>query len=367
MANKKEEEELLTRAQAEQALAGLGYEKSEEVLAAEQALADYTAQKPGEYVSSYQQQLEELTDRILNRREFDYSFDADPLYQQYRDMSVRSARLALQDTAAQAAAGTGGYGSSYSAAAAGAAYQQQMARLGVLMPELYQAAWERYADEGDALQKQLTGLTTLERDARNAYEAEVDDYHAGLRIYTDAAQAAYDRDIKQFENRKKALQDLRDYYAGQEQQQVKNQQAQAEYELAVKKYEETVRKREQQERQWEAEFALQQQRYAAQAATADQAVSSTKATAGTGTASAGNGGGRANVKAMPTEIKSTSELSSAAKKVQREVNFIAGQAIASGSNDMEKQARELLRANLKSGAITRQEADYIGSVWGVRF
>ena len=69
------------KAGAEAALAGASYQKSQAVLDAEQQLAEHQAAKPGEYVSAYQSRIDSLLDQVLNRADFTYDFNADPLYQ----------------------------------------------------------------------------------------------------------------------------------------------------------------------------------------------------------------------------------------------------------------------------------------------
>ena len=154
------------RASAEAALSAGGYEKSDPVLAAEQRLAEYEQTKPGAYSSAYQDKIDGLLDRILNREGFSYDFNADPLYQTYKDQYLHNGRLALQDTMAGAAAATGGYASSYAAAAGSGAYQSYLNQLNGRLPELYRAALERYQANGSTLQERLTGLTAQDKARR---------------------------------------------------------------------------------------------------------------------------------------------------------------------------------------------------------
>ena len=365
--------------QTEQQLAGLQYHKSDSVLAAEQALADYAARKPAEYTGSYQAQIDSLMEQILNRGGLEYSFDADPLYQQYKDGYTRSAALALQDSMAQAGSLTGGYGSSYAASVGSQAYQQQMAQLDEVLPTLYGLALDRWNSENDALRAQLDSLTGLEQDARSAYEQDVKNYYTGLEYYTSAAQDAYSNDYKAYEARRKALADLRDYYAGQQQQAVKNAQSEAEYQLAVKKYEESVRQWEAEQaaakEKWQAQLAWDQQQFAQQMAAqaAKTAAAAAKAEASAGSASGKNtssgkstqsGAGRGGT------AGATNTLSAAALQVQahlqQQANIMATR-VGGGMN--QAQVKSVLYTQLQNyraaGTITRAEANRIGQQWGV--
>ena len=69
------------------------YEKSGAVLDAQKALSDYEGKKPGVYTSKYQSQLDGLLDKLSNRK-FDYDFNKDALYQQYKDKYTEQGRQA---------------------------------------------------------------------------------------------------------------------------------------------------------------------------------------------------------------------------------------------------------------------------------
>lgn len=88
---------------------GTGYESTMETLRqAEQELPAFS--------SSYDDEIGRLYDKIINREGFRYDMNSDPLYMSYRDRYAREGRLAMKSTMGQAAALTGGYGSSYSQA-----------------------------------------------------------------------------------------------------------------------------------------------------------------------------------------------------------------------------------------------------------
>ena len=53
--------------------------------ALEQALETAQNQQQPNYAGSYDQQLQEIYDKIQNREPFSYDVNADPLYQAYKD------------------------------------------------------------------------------------------------------------------------------------------------------------------------------------------------------------------------------------------------------------------------------------------
>ena len=101
--------------------------------------------------NKYQQIYEDAYNALANREAFSYNQKDDPLYQQYEEMYTRNARLGMQDTMAQAAALTGGYGSSYSETAGQSMYNQTMNGLNEKALQLYDAALNTYNSESNRL------------------------------------------------------------------------------------------------------------------------------------------------------------------------------------------------------------------------
>ena len=96
------------------------------------------------YNSKYQQQIDALLDQVAGRGSFNYDVSSDPLYQAYKNQYVQGGRLAMQDTMGQAAALTGGYGSSYASTAGNQAYQQYLGGLNDQLLNLQSNALARY-------------------------------------------------------------------------------------------------------------------------------------------------------------------------------------------------------------------------------
>ncbi len=110
------------------------YQPSDAVNKAAGTLADYEKNKPGEYQSSYQEQIDALLSKVLNREKFSYDVSADPVYQQYKDQYTRLGNMAMRDTMGNAAALTGGYGNSYATTAGSQAYQGYLSQLNNVVP-----------------------------------------------------------------------------------------------------------------------------------------------------------------------------------------------------------------------------------------
>lgn len=128
------------------------------------------ARKPGEYASKWQQQLDAAMDKILNREAFSYDLNGDALYRQYKDRAVKNGRLAMMDTMGQAAAMTGGYGSSYAQSAGQQAYQKQMDTLTDQAAQLYDRARQDYDRQGQTDRDRYDLLRQRENSSYNQYK-----------------------------------------------------------------------------------------------------------------------------------------------------------------------------------------------------
>lgn len=128
------------------------------VAGAQQLLQQGLESTGGSYQSRWTEKLNGLLDKITNRQPFQYDVNADALYQMYKDQYVRQGRMAMQDTMGQAATMTGGYGNSYAQNAGQQAYEGYLQQLTGKIPELYQTAYDQYAQEGQDLYNQYNLL-----------------------------------------------------------------------------------------------------------------------------------------------------------------------------------------------------------------
>ena len=97
-------------------------------------------------------EVESLYAAITGRKAFSYNPNTDPMYRSYADRYVQDGRMAMRDTMGQAAALTGGYGSSYAQSAGQQQYDEYLRSLSEVLPELYGLAYQQYSDQGAALQ-----------------------------------------------------------------------------------------------------------------------------------------------------------------------------------------------------------------------
>ena len=174
------------------------YEESDLVKQAKALLEQTLASKPGEYQSAWQPQLDEAINKILNREKFTYDLNGDALYQQYKDQYVTQGNQAMMDTMGQAAAMTGGYGSSYGQSVGQQTYQGYLQQLNNKIPELYQLALDQYNREGDELYNQYGLLSDRENQDYGRYRDTVTDWQTDRSYYTDLYGTESDRDYGRY-------------------------------------------------------------------------------------------------------------------------------------------------------------------------
>lgn len=175
-----------------------GYTPGSAVQQAQAYLNQVQSRRPGEYQSQWDGELTDLYNRIANRKPFSYDLGTDPVYQQYREQYQRQGRLAMQDTMGQAAALTGGYGSTYGEQVGQQAYNAYLQNLNDIVPDLYSTAYNRYRDEGTDLYNQYGLLSDRENQAYSRYRDTVNDYYSDLSDARSAYDSAYSRDYNQW-------------------------------------------------------------------------------------------------------------------------------------------------------------------------
>lgn len=112
-------------------------------------------------LDGYMSERNRLTKRyenfIDNRKPFEYDYNDDPAYQAYKDMYTREGDRAMRDLMGEYSARTGGQMNSAAVTAGAQANNYYMQQLGDKIPELYQAAYNRYNAD------YLTKLQELEK------------------------------------------------------------------------------------------------------------------------------------------------------------------------------------------------------------
>ena len=176
------------------------------------------------YESQYGGMINDTLNKIINKQPFTYDFNGDPLYQNYKDQYVKLGKEAAMNATASVAGLTGGYGNSYGATAASQANQQYLTKLNDIIPELYDAALNKYQMEVDNNYKQFSALQSEENRLYGQHRDDVSDYYSDW----GNLESGYSTALNQ-ENWQKEF----DYQ--KERDAVADAQWQKNYELALKK------------------------------------------------------------------------------------------------------------------------------------
>ena len=222
------------------------YVESDIVTQAKTALDAQLAQKPGEYKSQWQSQLDDTISKILNREKFSYDLNGDALYQQYKDKFTQQGKMAMQDTMGQAAAMTGGYGNSYAQSVGQQAYNAQLENLNDIVPELYQMAYDRYNQEGQDLYNQYSMLGAQENQDYGRHRDSVGDWQTDRSYLTGRYDAERDYDYnkyaaeRDFEYGKYA--DDKNYAYSEHRNAIADEQWQKDFEEAQRQFNESQKK-----------------------------------------------------------------------------------------------------------------------------
>ena len=173
------------------------YQEGSKVTAAYDKLQEIINGKPT-FESSYEEQLKGLYDQIMNREAFSYDFNADQMYQMYKNNYMQQGETAMQDTMGQAAAMTGGYGSSYGQSVGQQTYQGYLQQLNNMIPELRNQAYQQYRDEGEDLRSKYNITTDAYDREYGQYRDDVSDWQSDRGFQQGVYQDERNFDYSQF-------------------------------------------------------------------------------------------------------------------------------------------------------------------------
>lgn len=282
------------------------------------------------YTSKYNDTISNIMDKIANREEFSYDFNADPLYQNYKDNYTKLGNEAAMNAAAAVSTQTGGYGNSYAATAASQANQQYLTQLNNVIPELYSAAMNKYQMETEDLYNQFDMYETEENRQYGQYRDSVSDYYSdwsNLLSGFSAAQAQENAD--------------RDYNYQVSRDAVSDAQWKASYDSSNSQWQKEF---DESKRQWQAEYDLALQQAKAKAS-----------------GSSGGGSKKTNTTSDAT-INSSTKRSVTFQNKERESNIIKqGKAYST----TEEKLNFLNKLAASDSTFTQGDYNYFASAIGL--
>ena len=235
-------------------------------------------------------------------------------------------KQAMQDTMGQAAALTGGYGSTYGQAVGQQQYNAYLQNLNDVVPELYQLALERYNMEGDDLKTQYSLLADQYQQEYGQYRDMLSDWQTDRSFLSGRYDSERNLDYGMWgDARDFAYQDYRNGIADQQWQQ---------------QYQENIRQFNEQMALSREQFAWQQ----AQAAAAAAAKSSGSGSGGSGGSSSGSSKGSGSQQSTEKYTASTAMRLAAASSSSTQGQILALDAMYENGNITKQEHTNLVYA-----------------------
>lgn len=147
------------------------------------------------YAGTFDDQLQEIFQRIQNREPFQYDVNADPLYQAAKDQYIQGGKLAMRDTMGKAAALTGGYGSTYGQQVGQQAFDAYLQDLTGVIPELYDMAYGMYKDKGNDMLTEYGLLGDMRDTEYGRYRDQLSDWNYDQEVARQKEETEYNRRI----------------------------------------------------------------------------------------------------------------------------------------------------------------------------
>jgi hypothetical protein len=296
------------------------YQESDRVKKLAERLAQLESQKPGDWTGGqYGQQMQDALDAIRKRKKFSYDLNGDALYQQYKDKYVQQGKQAMQDTMGQAAALTGGYGSTYGQAVGQQQYDAYLQNLNDVVPELYQLALSRYQMEGDDLKTQYSLLADQYQQEYGQYRDKVGDWQTERNFLSGRYDSERNLDYGMWD-------DARDFAYTDYRNGIADEQWRRQYEESV--------------RQFNEQMALSREQFAWQQAQA-QAAAAAKSSGG-----GSSSGGKSSGKQQDAEkyTSSTALRLASASSASTQGQLMALESMYENGNITKKQYSDLVYA-----------------------
>ena len=310
------------------------YQQSQNVTNAQNALQQHQQNKPGEYQSQWQGQIDDLLKQYQSRGPFQYDINADAMYQQLLDRYVQQGQQAMMDTMGQAAALTGGYGNSYAQSVGQQTYQGYLQGAYDMMPQFYQMALDRYQMEGDDLLSQYGLLSDQEDRAYGQYMDMLNQYYAQLDRLQGAYESERDYDFGKYQYDENfdynTWMDDQEYQYKADRDAVADDQWRQQFNESIRQYNENLA--------WQKQKAQMEYDAAMAAAAAKQAANNV--------VSYDDGGGTS------ADDYFNRMISTGTTGTGKNVNL----GTVSGQRELKSCINSEINAALKAGAITSQEA-----------
>lgn len=175
------------------------FNKSQQTLNSYNALTNLENNKPGEYKSAYQGDINNLINKYQNDK-FTYNKDNDPAYLQAYGKYTTEGKNAMEDTMGNYASNTGGYNNSYAQAAGQKQYNNYIDALSNKLTSLQKTAYNNWNNQRNDTLQQISLLQGLDDTQYTRYRDTVSDYFNFLDYYNQKYSNDLNFDMQKFQN-----------------------------------------------------------------------------------------------------------------------------------------------------------------------
>ncbi|MBE7051889.1 MAG: hypothetical protein E7395_04890 [Ruminococcaceae bacterium] len=137
------------------------------------------------YTSPYAKKKEYVLSLISDYDDFSYDYQKDPVFDAYRKLYTRLGEEAYERALYSNALRTGGTLNTSAVSAAMQAKNKYNSMLTDKIPELYEAAYERYVDKYNRLYDQLKALSDLDEVEYTRYRDTIDDFNTDREYFSN--------------------------------------------------------------------------------------------------------------------------------------------------------------------------------------
>ena len=143
----------------------------------------YKIKKTTDYTSKYQDEIDKLYKNILDKEEFTYDAEKDPIYQAYKKIYTEAGEDAYERSLAKNSFRTGGIASTSAISAATQAQAYYNNKLSELVPKLYSDAYIKYTDSIKADYNKIDMLKDADKTDYERYLKSLDEYYTDRDYY----------------------------------------------------------------------------------------------------------------------------------------------------------------------------------------
>lgn len=156
------------------------------------------------YTSQYNSLINDKLKEIINNKGFSYDVESDPNYQNYKQNYIQLGKDVVKTSVNASDDLSGGYANSYGDKAASEANQQYITKMTERIPQLMNAAMQKYQMEQENAYKQFSALQNEESRNYGQYRDKVSDYYKDLEgLNTSYSQAlAQENNEREFNYKK---------------------------------------------------------------------------------------------------------------------------------------------------------------------